>query len=92
MIAPSSVVKRADDVMAANVDDELVMLRMESNGYFGLDAIGRRIWEMLEEPRTVASICSTLLDEYDVDAAACEADVLYFLAELEKHGVVATQE
>ena len=29
------------------------MMRLESNGYFGLDAVGRRIWELLDEPRTV---------------------------------------
>ena len=83
MVGSSSVVKRANDVLAANVDDELVMMRLESNGYFGLDAIGRRIWELLDEPRTVGEICSTLLDEYDVQPAACEADVLRFLNELE---------
>ncbi|MCB9139778.1 MAG: PqqD family protein [Caldilineaceae bacterium] len=88
MLTSSSIVSRADDVLAANVDNELVMIRLESDGYFGLDEIGRRIWELLDEARTVDAICSSLLEEYDVQPADCEADVLRFLSELEEHGVV----
>lgn len=44
-LTTSSVVRRANDVFSANIDTELVMMRLESNGYFGLDAIsGWRIW------------------------------------------------
>lgn len=88
MITAASVVAQADDVLAANVDSELVMMRLESNGYFGLDAIGRRVWELLRTPRTVASLCAELEQEYDVEPAACESDVLRFLNELVGYGIV----
>ena len=91
MLDSSSVVARASDVMAAIVDDELVMIRLESDGYFGLDAIGRRIWELLDEPRTVGEICSSLLEKYDVQPADCEADVQRFLGELQEHGVITVE-
>ena len=90
-LTTSSVVRQAGDVFSANIDAELVMMRLESNGYFGLDAIGRGIWELLAEPRSVSAICAALVAEYDVAPAACAADVLHFLNELVAYGVVAVE-
>jgi len=89
MLTATSVVVQAGDVLTANVDTELVMMRLESNGYFGLDAIGRRIWELIAAPRPVAAICAALVEEYAVAPDTCEADVLRFLQELVDYGVVA---
>ncbi|MCB0047278.1 MAG: PqqD family protein [Caldilineaceae bacterium] len=91
MVNSSSVAVRAEDVLTAKIDNELVMVRLESNGYFGLDAIGRRIWELLEEPCSVGRLCAVLVDEYDVEPATCEADVVHFLSKLEEFGVVNIQ-
>ena len=84
----NTTVHRVNDVMTADVDNELVMMRLESNGYFGLDAIGRRIWELLDEPRTVAQLCALLCEEYEVSAEECERDLLHYLKELEAHGLL----
>ena len=84
----NTTVHRVNDVMTADVDKELVMMRLESNGYFGLDAIGRRIWELMDEPRTVAELCTLLCDEYEVSAQECERDLLHYLKELEGHGLL----
>ena len=75
------VVRRAEPLTAA-VDDELVMLDPRQSRYFGLDAIGHRIWELLEGPRSVDALCSALQDEFEVTAEACRADVLAFLQDL----------
>jgi len=84
----NSIVQRVDDVMSAEVDNEMVMMRLESNGYFGLDDIGRRIWELLGEARSVADICAELRAEYEVDEEDCERDVLRYLQELAEHGLL----
>jgi hypothetical protein len=91
MVTTRSVVAQAGDVLVANVDTELVMMRLESNGYFGLDAIGRRIWELIAQPQPVSAICARLLTEFDVTPDACEADVLGFLNELAGYGVITVQ-
>jgi len=83
-----TIVRRVDDVMSAEVDNELVMMRLESNGYFGLDTIGRRIWELMVEPRTVGQICDQLQEEYEVSAEVCERDLLHYLRELDGHGLL----
>lgn len=59
------------------------MLDPDRSRYFGLDPIGRRIWELLERPRPVDAICGTLQEEFDVAAETCRADVLALLGELQ---------
>ena len=86
-----SVVCQARDVTTAPVDEELFMMRMESNSYYGLDAIGRHIWELLAESRTVAELCAALCAKYQVSAEQCEADVLHFLGSLAKDGVITVK-
>ena len=91
MLSPASVVVQTDAVQTATVGAELVMMSIESNGYFGLDAIGRRIWELIAEPRSIGDICALLTAEFDVAPVRCEADVLHFLNELVGYGVVRAE-
>jgi hypothetical protein len=83
-----TVVARGSQALSAPVDDEIVMLDMASSTYFGLDRTGRRIWELLDEPRSVADVCTVLEREFDVEPERCHADVLAFLAALEEAKLV----
>lgn len=84
----STVVVRSDDPLVAAVDGELVMLDARTSAYFGLDGIGTRIWELLEEPRAVDAVCSALVEEYEVDAERCRTEVLGFIGELVEANLV----
>jgi hypothetical protein len=79
---PETLVARRPEPLTAPVDDELVMLDLASSTYFGLDRIGRRIWALIEEPASVATICATLEREFDVSPETCRADVAAFVQEL----------
>jgi len=83
-----SVIARVSDVTSAEVDDELLMMRLESDAYFGLDDIGARIWAMLEQPVSVGAVCGALVAEYDVTPEQCQRDVLHFLGDLAEKGLV----
>ena len=63
-------------VMARQVGAETVILDLASGTYFGLDPVGARVWQLLGEGKTLAEICDTLLDEYEVSREALERDVL----------------
>ena len=86
-----TVVARRDETLTARVDDDLVMLDTRQSRYFGLDAPARRIWELLGEPRSVESICTTLRDEFEVSAERCSRDVLAFLEQMSDAGLVETR-
>ena len=84
----TSTVIRNDGIMTAPVDDEIVLLNMAGNNYISLDAIGRRIWELLESAIAVKELCRQLGLEFEATEVQICADVLPFLLELEKDGLV----
>jgi hypothetical protein len=87
-LSVDSVVVRRAEPLTAHVDSELVMLDPRQSRYFGLDSIGNRIWALLEQPHSVAALCSTLEAEFDVTPETCRADVLGFLEQLREAELV----
>ncbi|MBL0225863.1 MAG: PqqD family protein [Geobacteraceae bacterium] len=87
-IEPTTRVVRTEGIMTAPVDQEIVLLNMAGNNYISLDAIGRRIWELLETSVVVEDLCGRLGDEFEATQEQIRADVLPFLAELEREGLV----
>ncbi len=41
-----------------DVKDETVILDMGSGTYYGLDGVGARVWELLEQPKRFAELCA----------------------------------
>ena len=76
-------VTRVADLMFTRVDEDIVILNMQTDNYVALDAIGRRIWELLETPRRVDEICRQLSQEFSGDPEQITTDVLAFLDELQ---------
>lgn len=86
------MIHREGDWLAAKVGDELVMMSAAKGNYIGLSAVGARIWELIEAPRTIESLCDALVAEYDVDPATCRAEVDSFLVKLGQHNAVRIDE
>ncbi len=76
-----------ESVVDAVLGDEAVLLNVESGVYFGLNAIGARIWELLVEGTTQEEIIGRLLDEYDVEPAQLRADIGGFMQALAAKGL-----
>jgi len=83
-----TVVGRAQGFSTAAVHDEIMMLSIEQDAYYSLDPIAAEIWSMLGEPARVRDLADRLQKRYAVGAEQCEADVLAFLAELHKNGMI----
>ena len=87
-IESTTTVIRTEGIMTAPVDQEIVLLNMKGNNYISLDAIGRRIWELLETPICVEELCQKLGAEFEGTQEQISTDVLSFLTELEHEGLV----
>ncbi len=83
----SSQIRRNPELMHAPANEELLMLSVEAGNYYSLNSIGRRVWELAEEPIRLNELCSCLMREFEVDRAVCEKDVLDFAAQLSAHGI-----
>jgi hypothetical protein len=91
-ISGNSVVVAANDQLSADLDDESVILDLESGVYYGLDAVGSRIWSLIQEPKTVNDVRDILLEEYKVDPNRCKRELYALLQELAAHGLVEVQD
>jgi Coenzyme PQQ synthesis protein D (PqqD) len=88
-VSLDTLVSRNGDVLYAPVNtDEAVMLSIDAGKYYGLNAVAARIWEMLEQPMTLAQVCAQICEEFEVDMPTCEATVLKFADELLENGIV----
>lgn len=87
-ISIDSWVTLSDDQVSTSVGDAAVILGMQDGVYYGLQAVGARLWEHLAVPRPVTELVALLVDEFAVERARCEADVLALLSDLEAHRLV----
>ena len=55
--------QRADDLLGAAVGEELLMMSIEKGSYFSLNAVGGRIWELLETPISIDELVARLTAE-----------------------------
>ena len=80
--------KISEDDLFQEIGGEDVILDLATSTYFGLDGIGARIWQLLQEQPDVRHVCEQLLQEYDVDAAQLEQDMQTLLQDLAAAGLV----
>jgi len=76
------------DVVARELEDEVVLVHLRTNKIFALNQTGTRFWQLLVDGASRAEIESILRREYDVahDEIADEIDLL--VAELAREGIV----
>jgi len=84
----NSVIKRSPEIVHSDMDDETVMMSIEQGEYYGIDAIGSDIWNMLEEEKSIKDICSSLCQRYDVDESVCQQDVMRFLENMYERKII----
>jgi hypothetical protein len=87
-LAASSVVRQSDQQVAADLDGEVAMMSIENGEYYVLDPVASRTWELIEKPTKVADLCAKLVDEYDIEIADCQRDVLQFLGQMHGKGLI----
>ena len=75
-------------VMSRQVGDETVILDLSSGMYFGLDPVGARIWQLLNDGQSVDAVVTTLLGEYAVTVDQLRQDVNSLVSELVSRGLV----
>ena len=92
MISIDSEVKRNNEVFTSEIDEEVVMMNVDTGRYFGMDDVGSRIWKLLKERIRVKEIVNTLLKEYDVSEEECTNDVIEFLNELKNNNLLQITE
>jgi Coenzyme PQQ synthesis protein D (PqqD) len=81
-------VRLSPDVVFRDLEGEAVILDLASGRYFGLNAVGTRIWTLLDAGTPVDRIVSTIADEYDADPEQITRDVNALIDELSSRGLI----
>ena len=84
----STVIRQRGGLLAHDVDGTLVVADETSSCWYGLELIARKIWQLVERPQKVTDLCTALVNEYNIDRESCERDVLDFLGELKREGLI----
>ncbi len=80
------------DVLSQEVSGETVLLDLNNENYFGLNEVGTRIWQLLQEQSNLEKIYDILLEEYDVDAKQLRKDFDDIINQLIDTGLIAFKE
>lgn len=77
-----------DSVLSTELQNEGVLLNLETGEYFGLDAIGMEMWKVLRASSSVEAACVALLEQYDVDENVLVHDLQELIAKLSEWKLV----
>ncbi len=70
------------------VDDSLILLDREGGYCYALNSTSARIWALISESASVASVCDTLCREFAVDRDTCEREVIDIIEAMRKAELV----
>ena len=87
-----SIITVAKEQVSCDLAGETAILDLKSGQYYGLNPVGTRIWELIQESRSVTEVLSIILDEYDVEAQACERDLIAVIEELHGKGLLEVKD
>lgn len=85
-----SVLVPSDEVLFQEIGGEAVLLDLASEQYFGLDAVGTRIWSLLDGNASLDRIQEALCAEYDAPRERIHDDLFALARRLLEAGLVRT--
>ena len=74
--------------LSQELKGEAVVLDAHRGVYYGLDPVGSRIWQLMQNPKLVREIRDAILAEYEVESRQCEKDLLSLLHQLAANGLI----
>jgi hypothetical protein len=78
-------------VLVRHLDGESVLLNLESERYFGLDATGTRMWELVTSQPCIELAFEKLQEEYEVEPEVLRNHLTELLSGLVENGLLQVQ-
>ncbi|CAM4042949.1 PqqD family protein [Novosphingobium lubricantis] len=78
----------SEDVVARVVGEETMLLDLASGTYFGLNPVGGRFWQLLEDGLSATDARDALLEAFDVEVAQLDADLADLLGQFAEKGLI----
>lgn len=88
MVSFSDRVRIPDDVLISRLQEESVILNLDSERYFGLDDVGTRFLSVLTNSESIEAAYQALSEEYDVDRDVLREDLVALIQNLLHQGII----
>ena len=80
--------KASDRFSETTIDDETVVMSLDSGDFFSLSGTARTIWELLDGTRDRAALIATVAGRYGVAGESIAGEVDAFLTQLDQAGLI----
>ena len=90
-LTPATLIARGSDHVETTVADQTMMMSIAKGKYYALEGTARRIWEHLEQPKTLQALVDGLVAEYGIAPDQCMAEVRVFVADLMENGLAVVE-
>jgi ABC-type uncharacterized transport system ATPase subunit len=87
-----TVLRRAPDSRYRRVQDEGVVIRQSTAEALVVNELGARLLDLIDGQTAIQGLVDQLEKEYEVERSRLETDVLAYLGELERIGLVTAQD
>lgn len=88
-IQSDTILQRIDtNIAKANLEQNTVLLNIETNKYYDFNQTGTDIWEWLETPKTFTELCNLLTQKYNCSDAQAQSDVAKLINNLYAYGLI----
>jgi len=80
--------KCSSNFVETDIDDEKVVMSLDSGEFFALKDTGLAIWDLIDGSRDLAAIAAHMAQAYDAPVGQVTTDCETFLLELQSAGLV----
>jgi hypothetical protein len=87
-LSAHTVIVASSQQVSCPLGDESAILNLKNSVYYGMNAVGARVWNLLQQPRSVSDLRDVLLDEYEVEKELCERDLIELLQKMHGEGLI----
>ncbi len=88
LCSPDTQLSISPDSYFVNLDDGIVILDLKQEQYFGLEDVGMRVWQLIQQGNNLGEIHQSLGEEYDVPSESLWVDLCALVQDLLKQGLV----
>ena len=85
----TAIAKLTDRFTETEIDDEIVVMKLDSGDFFSITGTGCAIWRLIDGARDRVALVAALLAEFPDGADAIAGDVDAFLRTLQDEGLLA---
>lgn len=85
----TAITKLSDRFTEADIDHEIVIMRLDTGEFFSLSGTSPSIWRLIDGERDRPALIDALLAEFEADESLIAADVDELIGRLKDIGLLA---